>query len=376
MATKAELQAILDMDNKPFIRAMGKAVATAKKGSNDIKKPFAGLGAALGRFFVPVAIGASLKALGSGALSAAGSIQDSSDAIGISTDKFQQYVFAIEQAGGGQDDFTKGMGLMIGLLDDAKDSSSDAAKKLGEFGITAADSPEEAILKLSDYLKEAEGSTAAIAKVMDLLGAKLSRKLIPALRVGREEFQKNGEAASKMEAENIAALDTIGDKLDQYKRRAMNAMGNALGGVANAVMGAGEPTVMDEVVVEANANKPRRPGFWQTDRPTMIKKTGSEEMFGPPFAAGRSGWSGGNFAGFGNGYFPTDGSLGNSGGLTSGSLSSTGLGGMGSAYGKVRSGDAARAKAAASEAKKTQKVADPNTAKLVTLFGGTPESAQ
>lgn len=389
MSAKAELQAILDADNKPFIRAMDQAVRKQKSVGREMEKSwgnstskFGAMGAMMGRALPVAAAVAGAGAIGRSIFRAGGEIQDMSDAISLTTDQFQKFSFAIEQAGGNEDTLVKAMGAIIAKMDEAKTEGGKTAEQFERVGVSAQDleaniSKSEVLLRLADHLKKANGSAEATAAVMDIVGSKVALKLVPALKDGRAVFLEVGESARIMEAQTISSLDGIGDKLNQFKKSARANIANNVADLFGFMSGKKPETKSPQfkepdeafMMPPITVRPGRRPGFWQQDLPTMTKPMGMQDRMGP-FPEGMNSpenW-GGQFRGFGSGYFP-----GKSGGLTTGGLRTGGLqssGGLGDAYGRIRRGDAARAKSGAKQADPVQDAIAENTAGLLEQWGG------
>jgi hypothetical protein len=340
---KAELQAILDCDNKPFIRAMDAAVRKQKMAGKQMESGWKNVGSSMmglaGRALPFAAIAAGAVVAGKATFNAAGDIKDMADSVGLTTDQFQQYSFALEQAGGNEETLVKGLTNIIAKMDDARDGNDKTIKQFAAMGVAQSEladiQPAEVILRMSDALKKANGDLDITAAAMDLIGKKVAIKMIPALKDGREAFLEVGASASIMEAESINAMEGLGDKLNQIKKTVLARTANAIARAAMQTMQipgmdskpgeksfnelTGETPVMDEITVTPG----RRPGFWQQDLPAFSKpRGGPQERMGPfPDEAMNTpeNW-GGQFRSFSAGYFP-----GKSGGLTTGGLATGGL---------------------------------------------------
>lgn len=429
MASKAELQAILDCDNKPFIRAMSEAVRKAKHSGKQIEgvwskanKSFGGK--AGGLFAGAIGVGA-LAAGARGIANVASEVNDMSDSIGMGTEQFQRWSFAFTQAGAAEKDFVKGMATLISKLEEAKGGNKEAIAQFENLGISLGDldkiQADEALLRISDALKRSQGDARTTAAVIDLLGNKVALKLIPALRAGRKEMLAVGKSAVVMSDMSVKNIEQMEDAFTKMKRDAAANIANKFVGTKEGfaagisfwdgfldAMGFGgkpitTPAVTKDMLDKIRAEKAKtnmtpiegmegvqvmspiqvegRAGFWQKDLPTMNKRLpGGSEFPGLPDWALPQEWDpdtgrAKKFRGFAPGYFPpgSGGSL-QTGGLTTGGLSSSGLsGGGGDAYGKIRRGDAARAR----EAARGTSGGDPmlaaiaeNTAKQVEIWGG------
>ncbi len=231
------IQASFGLDISPLQAGANKAQGIMARTFGSIQKGAAGLnlGGLLG--------GAALLAGARSVVNYASEINDLSDSVSLSTDTFQEFSFAIEQAGGKQTDLTKGMGALISKQQDALDGNEMAIASFAKLGITLEDlrllRPDQILLRIADALKKSASDGRTTAATMDVLGSKVALKLIPSLKQGSAAFLEVGRSAQKMSADAIAALDAGSDRFDKMVRQGKANIGNNLfnlwGGITGQV---------------------------------------------------------------------------------------------------------------------------------------------
>ncbi|MFA7301866.1 MAG: hypothetical protein WC069_06170 [Candidatus Shapirobacteria bacterium] len=122
----------------------------------------------------------------------------------------------------GADDTYAALHTLNALMRETKAGSAEAQDKLSQLGITFEDikskSPDEVLLKLADYVKNAKDPVEALRAVTNAFGSDLGAKLIPALSKGADEIKilaKNSITASN---EIINAASEGGRALSQWER--------------------------------------------------------------------------------------------------------------------------------------------------------------
>ncbi len=351
--------------NQRVMHAIGSQFRLTEESGKNIGKLFKGIG---------LASGVAALATGRAVLNLGSEINDMSDAVGLGTDTFQRFSFAISQAGGKQTDFVRGMGALIGKIEEGKDGNEKALASFNKLGITFGDlnrlTPDQILLRIADALKQTGADGASTATVMDLLGSKVALKLIPSLKEGSDAFLKAGDSAKIMSKEAIASIDAMGDTLNKWKVSALSAVGNLfvkenwaalkeklVGGIERKDGGA---LHRDELADLKRANDARRaavakprtfdPDIGMLTRmpagPAAPDRFGVRGLGQPGFNSGLKGASMASFGKFVTAFTPSlqsDLKLGGSTMLGEG----RGLGIGGGPTGFIRQGDAARNKAAA-----------------------------
>lgn len=221
MAASAKLTGILDVKNEQFIKGMNDAVAHTNKTSKAMFQSLSGVGAGLAAGLSAGAVVAGARSL----IDFGSNIKDMSDSVSLSTDKFQQFSFAIEQSGGTQEAFVKGMSALIQKLEEAKGGNDAAIASFQKLGISLSDigskRPDEILLMIADALKASDGSGAAFAATCDIIGSKVALKMVPALKDGSAGFSELANSADTASKSAIKAADDAGDAWDRFKKRQM-----------------------------------------------------------------------------------------------------------------------------------------------------------
>jgi hypothetical protein len=186
------------------------------------------LGSAVGSFVGNLAARgiSTIVNLGTAALESAGQIADMSKRLGISAEAVQGFQFAAEQSG----TTLEAMGTAINKLNinlaEGNKSTVGALEDLGLELVTLRNmKPEDAFLAVADAIAKIPDPMERARLGAELLGRGFA-EISPAIQ---NDLRKTAEAASKMSAETVAALDKAGDALDQLKRDATVVAGSVIG---------------------------------------------------------------------------------------------------------------------------------------------------
>lgn len=170
------------------------------------------------------------------AADAAGNIKDLADATGLSTDKFQQFANIARLSGVEAGSL---QGALMRLRDAQASIGTDkrAQEVFRKLGMSVEDvaraTPDELLQRVAEQINKTGDASAAF----DLFGRGAGR-LIESLKQMAEEGANSKDALKGMvTAENIAALDAFGDKVDETKNR-VKAFGINVAG--DIVRGAGD----------------------------------------------------------------------------------------------------------------------------------------
>lgn len=219
-----ELKARLSMDDSSFQATMRRASNTASTAARGIAAAFS--------------VGA-ITSFAKKMLDSASAIKDGADALDITTDKFQQFSFAIEQGGGSAEAFTAALTKINGLTQDAIGGNEKAAASFATLGVSLSDlqtmTPDEIMLKFADALQQGGASAQELAAFADIVGGKLVNKLVPALKDGSAAFLEMANSAKIMSGETVSALEEMGDNIEAFKKTAMNGLANFLLDFGNTV---------------------------------------------------------------------------------------------------------------------------------------------
>ena len=161
---------------------------------------------------------ASVMSAGKAIMDFAGDLQDSSDAMGISTDALQE-LNAVFLAGGSSAETTKKglIKLTQSLQDIATTADGPARKALDALNISFDDiaglTSDEAIYVIADAMKGATDKGAALDAAMTLLG-KSASQMAPALFGGAEAMREMAATTPKISAEDLKSIADAGDFFD------------------------------------------------------------------------------------------------------------------------------------------------------------------
>jgi hypothetical protein len=160
----------------------------------------------------------AIVAFGKSVMDFAGDLQDSSDAMGITTDALQG-LNAVFLAGGSDSETTK-KGLITldrSLQDIATTADGPARKALDALGISfemiAGLTADEALYVIADAMKAATDKGAALDAAMTLLG-KAGSKMAPALFGGAAAMREMANASPKISEDDIKTIADAGDMVD------------------------------------------------------------------------------------------------------------------------------------------------------------------
>ena len=163
-------------------------------------------------------LAAGVISAGKAILDFAGDLQDSSDAMGISTDALQE-LNAVFLAGGSSAETTKKglIKLTQSLQDIATTADGPARKALDALNISFDDiaglTADEAIYVIADAMKGATDKGAALDAAMTLLG-KSASQMAPALFGGAEAIREMAATTPKISAEDLKSIADAGDFFD------------------------------------------------------------------------------------------------------------------------------------------------------------------
>ena len=206
------------LDSSAFARGLRQMEQGANKAGDKIASSFADMAkggvASLAAAFSVGAIVSFAKSV----MDFAGDLQDSSDAIGITTDALQG-LNAVFLAGGSDAETTKKgiITLTRSLVDIATVADGPARKALDALGISFADiaglTADEALYVIADAMKGATDKGAALDAAMVLLG-KSASKMAPALYGGAAAMREMANASPKISADDIQTIADAGDMVD------------------------------------------------------------------------------------------------------------------------------------------------------------------
>jgi len=206
------------LDSSAFARGLRNMEAGANKAGSKIASSFENMAkGGVASLAAAFSVGA-IVSFGKSVMDFAGDLQDSSDAIGITTDSLQG-LNAVFLAGGSDAETTK-KGLITltrSLQDIATTADGPARKALDALGISFADiaglTADEAMYVIADAMKAATDKGAALDAAMTLLG-KSASKMAPALYGGAAAMREMANASPKISEDDIKTIADAGDMVD------------------------------------------------------------------------------------------------------------------------------------------------------------------
>jgi len=230
-----------------------------------------GIGASMAAAFTVQAVVGAAKSL----LDFGGQLADQAEALGVNTEILQGYQGAMAGSGVSAEKFTKGMATLISSIQQAKEDTGTARASFDALGISfesiANDSPDQILLKIADGLKNAKDPAAAYAAALDLVG-KNQINFVAALKGGSKEFAENASKIKILSAEEVKAIDDIGNAWD-------NAVLKAKAYAAQALLALAKPKGIEEQAGTSTVYNPAvRIGM---ERPSSYTPPEKPEYFGP-----------------------------------------------------------------------------------------------
>ena len=218
----SEVKVEIKADSSALATGLAKAQKNIQNFSKDvttnITDKLAGAFSAAGVIGGIGVLATGVLSAGKAILDFAGDLQDSSDAMGISTDALQE-LNAVFLAGGSSAETTKKglIKLTQSLQDIATTADGPARKALDALNISFDDiaglTADEAIYVIADAMKGATDKGAALDAAMTLLG-KSASQMAPALFGGAEAIREMAATTPKISAEDLKSIADAGDFFD------------------------------------------------------------------------------------------------------------------------------------------------------------------
>ena len=229
------------LDSSAFARGLRTMEDGANKAGSKIASSFENMAkGGVASLAAAFSIGA-IVSFGKSVMDFAGDLQDSSDAIGITTDSLQG-LNAVFLAGGSDAETTK-KGLITltrSLQDIATTADGPARKALDALGVSFADiaglTADEAMYVIADAMKGATDKGAALDAAMTLLG-KSASKMAPALYGGAEAMRELAAVSPRVSEADIKTIADAGDAWDALITKAKVASAQAFVYLAKAEEG-------------------------------------------------------------------------------------------------------------------------------------------
>ncbi|WP_374245322.1 hypothetical protein [Zoogloea sp.] len=217
---------------------MDRAVAVSESGAKRLEGVFAAASAALAVFAAAAPV-AALASIVNHAVDVTGAMKDMQESFGASVDGLSQIRAGAALGGKTIADMEGPLSKLVKSLDEAGDSSSDAARALEALGLNVADirqmSPDQAFIAIANATQDyADG--AGKAAVMTALFGKEGAKLIPTLNDVAEvggKYLKITQAQIDAADQYDKNMKRLAATFDDFKVRIGNAAIPALNALAD-----------------------------------------------------------------------------------------------------------------------------------------------
>lgn len=213
-----------DLDNRGFVRGLRGLETAATKTSRMIGNVFSAFGVGFGTTGLVMGARSLMESMSR--------INDEAAQVGLGVESFQRLQFAFEQGGASGQDFAKAMFTLNDKMEEANKEGGELAETFERLGVTkqmleSSDS-EGAIFAIADALKEAGGRGQAMSDVVDVLGSKISRMLVPTLLEGSAGIREIGNSTTVASDEAVKAFDRMGDAALRFAKVGMVNAANAI----------------------------------------------------------------------------------------------------------------------------------------------------
>jgi hypothetical protein len=232
----AKLMAQLGLDAKPFeqgMKGVGKSVKkSGRKWAGDLR----------GQLAATFAAGVFLKA-SKDALQFAKDTKHMSQAIGLTTDQFQQMDYLFKQMGADTNDVTDAFGTLTDKMQDAMGGAAGVKEDFKLVGLEAdkmkGKTPWEAFMLFADAAKNTEDKSRVLTSTIRTFGDDLGRRVLPLVSQGSEALREMANAANEfsISEESINALEVASKKMDALMAGQRSWFGEFLGNLTNFAHG-------------------------------------------------------------------------------------------------------------------------------------------
>jgi hypothetical protein len=167
---------------------------------------------------------------------AAGEIRDQADALGLTTDAYQELLYAVQHVGGEASDLSAMMAKLTVAGQNAADGNKTLADTFGKLGITLAQvkgsKPADLLERLAEGLATTTDPAERLASAPALLGDDIAKKMIPLLGKGSDELEALAKQARELGAvmgeDDLEAADAFSDQVEQLGAM-LSALRNQIG---------------------------------------------------------------------------------------------------------------------------------------------------
>lgn len=236
MATVKELMVRIGADMSDFEKKMGRVQGKLKSTGDKIK----GAGKTMSKMVTGpvVALTAGLGGLVNKTAQHGDEVAKNARKVGVSTEAYQEYRYALGQTGLSSADTDKALGRLnqrMGLAAAGNEKYSNALEALG-FNMddvrNGTISTDEAMMQAIGSLSEIENEQERAALATELFGTKLSRELMPAIEGGADGLEEGRKKARElgivMSDETARKTEDFNDKMEDLKTK-MLGVGMSIG---------------------------------------------------------------------------------------------------------------------------------------------------
>lgn len=227
------LFARLFLDTKDFDENLDKSQKKASSFSSKAGTVFKAGARAVTAFATTVAAASTaIAALGTKMINFAGDIDDNAQRIGMSTDDYQLWAFAIEKAGGDAQTLAKAVQNISVFTEKLAEGNGDALLTLQKLGIEYDDfmkaNNADKLKMIVESLQGMEDQTEKTRLAQEIFGSETVQKLMPLLNEERGSIDKLNEELKKqgliIDKDLIKAGADLGDQI-QFLTKKFQVMG-------------------------------------------------------------------------------------------------------------------------------------------------------
>ncbi len=227
------LFARLFLDTKDFDENLDKSQKKASSFSSKAGTAFKAGAKAVTAFATTVAAASTaIAAIGTKMINFAGDIDDNAQRIGMSTDEYQLWAFAIEKAGGDAQTLAKAVQNISVFTEKLAEGNGDALLTLQKLGIEYDDFMEAdnagKLKMIVEALQGIEDQTDKTRIAQEIFGSETAQKLMPLLNEERGSIDKLNEELRKqgliIDNDLIKAGADLGDQI-QFLTKKFQVMG-------------------------------------------------------------------------------------------------------------------------------------------------------
>ncbi|MFD2704087.1 phage tail protein [Salibacterium lacus] len=248
MATLSEMSVKIGADTSGFEKGMQNA---AKK-MDSVGKGMRNVGGAMTKWVSGPMAGATagLGALVGKTAQAGDEAAKNARKVGVSTEAYQEYQYALGQAGMSSEDTDKALGRLNQRMGQAAAGNEKYADALTGVGVNMEDvkngsiSTDEAMMQSLETLSGMENEQERAAAATELFGTKMAREMMPALEAGAGGIE---DARKKAQELGIVIGDEAAQKSEAFNDK-MEDLGARMKGLGQEIGSKLIPIIMDQLI--------------------------------------------------------------------------------------------------------------------------------